>query len=287
MRKIRSFWPQHSLSDKLAFSFTHLGLIGIILFEFFIVLPIYHEPFTTMFCIQIAIGLYLAFQVFSNLYAMIFFNSSIKSQTNLPSVLYPDWVYCNFCQLNTPPRSHHCPVCNVCVLKRDHHCIFTGNCVGFYNHRYFIMMVFHLWLGCFYCLLYNIEYYIVMLGNIGFGMLLKLLFPLLAWTFGFLNSYQLFIAFIMGINCMAMLLFSTLVCFQIFFISSGQTQFECRKKINYYSLSLLKNWRVVLGNRWFLTWICPYITSKLPGDGTDFKKSSIEMSPVNSNVKYL
>ena len=284
---LRSIWPRHSLSDKLAFSFTHIGLIGIVLFEFFTVLPIYHDPFTSMYCVQLFIGMYIAFQVFSNLYAMILFNSTIRSHANLPSVLYPDWTYCNFCQLNSPPRSHHCPVCNVCVLKRDHHCVFSGNCVGFHNHRYFIMMVFYLWLGCCYTILYNLEFYNDVLGSFGLGLLLKLLFPLLAWTFGFLSNYQLLIAFIMGINCMAMLLFTVLVCFQVFFISSGQTQFECRKKVCHYSLTLMENWRVVLGNKWYLTWICPYITSKLPGDGTDFKISLIDMSPLNGNVKFL
>uniref|UniRef100_A0A1I8I7J6 Palmitoyltransferase n=1 Tax=Macrostomum lignano TaxID=282301 RepID=A0A1I8I7J6_9PLAT len=57
------------------------------------------------------------------------------------------WRRCLVCQHDAPPRTHHCPVCRACVLKRDHHCYMTGRCVGFYNQRFFIVMVFYLMIG--------------------------------------------------------------------------------------------------------------------------------------------
>ena len=189
--------------------------------------------------------------------------------------------------MNGPPRGHHCPICDICVIKRDHHCIFTGNCVGFFNHRYFIVMTMYLWLGCFYVVLFNLDFYFEVLGSIGIGLFLKLIFPMLAWSFGFVSVFQLCILVVSGVNFMAMFLFTCLVGFQVFFISRGQTQFECKKKNRDFSGTFSENWKVVLGSAWYLTWISAYISSPLPGNGLDFKKTNLIMSPIQEDVKSL
>jgi len=56
---------------------------------------------------------------------------------------------CKKCYNPKPPRAHHCSVCNTCVLKMDHHCPWINNCVGFYNTRYFILMLLYLLGGVF------------------------------------------------------------------------------------------------------------------------------------------
>lgn len=53
------------------------------------------------------------------------------------------WRNCIKCQVDAPPRSHHCNYCGKCILKRDQHCYFTGSCVGFYNQKFF--WTFCLW----------------------------------------------------------------------------------------------------------------------------------------------
>lgn len=45
-----------------------------------------------------------------------------------------------------PERAHHCSICKVCVLRMDHHCPWTGNCVGFKNYKFFLL------LGVYACL---------------------------------------------------------------------------------------------------------------------------------------
>jgi hypothetical protein len=42
-----------------------------------------------------------------------------------------------------PDRTHHFRQCNHCVLRMDHHCPWVANCIGFYNHKYFINMLFY------------------------------------------------------------------------------------------------------------------------------------------------
>lgn len=43
-------------------------------------------------------------------------------------------------------RCHHCSTCNKCILNMDHHCPWLNNCVGFYNRKYFMMLLMYAWL---------------------------------------------------------------------------------------------------------------------------------------------
>jgi hypothetical protein len=54
---------------------------------------------------------------------------------------------CSRCAKLKPDRSHHCRLCDTCVLKMDHHCPWIANCVGYYNYKYFFLMVTYGMLG--------------------------------------------------------------------------------------------------------------------------------------------
>jgi len=51
--------------------------------------------------------------------------------------------WCTHCNRWKPDRTHHCRKCNRCVLKMDHHCPWTNSCIGFYNYRYYILVLFY------------------------------------------------------------------------------------------------------------------------------------------------
>ena len=54
---------------------------------------------------------------------------------------------CSRCSKLKPDRSHHCRLCDTCVLKMDHHCPWIANCVGYFNYKYFFLMVTYGMLG--------------------------------------------------------------------------------------------------------------------------------------------
>ncbi|CAK90838.1 unnamed protein product (macronuclear) [Paramecium tetraurelia] len=57
--------------------------------------------------------------------------------------------YCLQCRIKRPERSHHCSKCKRCVLNMDHHCVWTANCIGLYNRKYFLLILFWGSIGIF------------------------------------------------------------------------------------------------------------------------------------------
>lgn len=49
-------------------------------------------------------------------------------------------AFCGKCMTWRPERAHHCKALGSCVLRMDHFCPWIGNCVGFRNHKQFVLM---------------------------------------------------------------------------------------------------------------------------------------------------
>ena len=58
--------------------------------------------------------------------------------------------YCLMCNIFKPERCHHCSVCNRCVLNMDHHCPWINNCVGFWNRKYFLLLLIYVLLMTYF-----------------------------------------------------------------------------------------------------------------------------------------
>lgn len=52
---------------------------------------------------------------------------------------------CRRCAHPRPERAHHCQFCGICVLRYDHHCPWINNCVGYNNHKHFLLVMIYSW----------------------------------------------------------------------------------------------------------------------------------------------
>lgn len=180
------------------------------------------------------------------------------------------WHYCAVCEAVSPPRAWHCAVCGVCVLKREHHCMFAGYCVGHFNHRYFILFLAWMWVGVLYCTYFNSLYVWTEFGFVSPMALLKFVFPLLIIMSGMDISWTQVAIFFWSVHVAAALLTSVLLVYHVRLIHKGNTTFEANRKITNYDLGWRQNWIEVLGNRWYIAVVWPFVKSKLPHNGVEW-----------------
>lgn len=142
---------------------------------------------------------------------------------------YWSWKRCEHCDLNAPPRCHHCPFCNTCIMKRDHHCFFAGRCVGFHNQRHFIVFLIWAAFGTSYAMVHFIPYlYAVVLQDIS---AVDCFAPVavLKLMFGYLGFYYVNLICSFTLNLFFILLSTTFLIEQYTLVDKGLTQFEQTK----------------------------------------------------------
>lgn len=57
-------------------------------------------------------------------------------------------TWCKKCRAERPERSHHCSDCGTCVLRMDHHCPWIAGCIGWRNHKAFLLLNLWSFLAC-------------------------------------------------------------------------------------------------------------------------------------------
>lgn len=137
-----------------AFILTAVVLIGGCVFLYYhTILPFVLTPYSLLYNINLLISFWLLANITFNYFACV--TSSPGSPPRMTEeqsneALRSKARVCKKCVAVKPERTHHCNVCNRCVYRMDHHCVWMHNCVGHFNHRYFFLFIFYLWLGCAY-----------------------------------------------------------------------------------------------------------------------------------------
>lgn len=180
--------------------------------------------------------------------------------------------FCKKCRIPRPPRAHHCHVCKHCVLVMDHHCPWVGQCVGYFNYRYFVLFMAYLWTACLYGTLLLARPFLGMVYGTGGGSR-----PRMPVIIGPLASARSAIIFTFVLSLSVGLALSGLLGWHLFLISTGQTTIEfyinkARRErarlrggsyTNPYDMGFRKNWQQVLGTELSL-WRAVLPSSRLP-----------------------
>lgn len=173
-------------------------------------------PPLAFFFLHFCVSTFLVSMIFSN-----FMLSCIVSPGQVPQGWKPDTPlglngkeqkYCQKCLSYKPERAHHCRSCEQCQLKMDHHCVWISQCVGFYNHKYFILFLFYVVLSILYAAV------VVVLR---FLQLIKYFTPSM-FNFGQIITFALFACLILPIG----LAVGALFFWQLSLIMSNMTTIE-------------------------------------------------------------
>mmetsp|Transcript_42275 Transcript_42275/g.78688 ORF Transcript_42275/g.78688 Transcript_42275/m.78688 type:complete len:348 (-) Transcript_42275:138-1181(-) len=177
-----------------------------------------------------------------------------------------DRRHCKWCSKFKPDRTHHCRVCRTCTLKMDHHCPWIYNCVGYFNYKYFFLLLLYSAVDC-HLITITMAETVVRTTEVPtpfFSMFVIFFAATLAALLGLL------ITLFFGFHC--------------YLIAKGMSTIEfCEKHLpkpdgkpvdtSLYDAGLSQNIRAVLGNQAVL-WLLP--VGGPSGDGLNFATVQIE-----------
>lgn len=216
-------------------------------------------------------------------FLLLFISSTIKASLTKPGEIPLSWAItsdkqseierrpdgheriCIRCELKKPDRAHHCRQCEKCTLRMDHHCNWIGTCIGFWNYKYFICMVFH---GTILCLIFIASFWetLAVILNDEANSLMTCLCVVLSYSIVF----------------MLFIVLCVFLIFHLWLISKNYTTIEyCEKRsknsdtftVSPYSMGTLMNFKLVLGENPLLWFIPTTFVSK--NDGTSYVSTKI------------
>ncbi|KRF79153.1 probable palmitoyltransferase ZDHHC24 isoform X2 [Drosophila virilis] len=247
----RAFLPR-SAGDGACFLLIAVCVPLTYMFQVTVIMPELHDVGSFWYTAVWLAGIFLVFNITSNMLACMLVDTSIKLHILKPPVdshLLSRWHMCDACQTLVPPRSWHCEICNVCVLKRDHHCRFTCCCIGHHNYRYFFYFLLYMGLGALYV-------------SINASIYLWYLHADYYW-----RPYTLLTVFVPALSL------TVHASWENFYVRGAVMKERSTSK---YDLGLRANMEMVLGKRMHLTWISPFVRSDLPHDGVNWEPATKE-----------
>ena len=190
------------------------------------------------------------------------------SGITLPEMAQPGWNHCPYCKQFVPPRAFHCLTCRKCILRRDHHCFFVGQCVGYKNHSYFTLFLLHTLVASLYALILSFMLVFKLTGGFSLVVMGATIFPIVGWLLG-LVEINIVMLILTSLCILVVAVSAAMLGLTLWHLYNGQTFWEAKKSIRKGN-QWRRNLEDVMGSRWWLTWLCPFIPSPLPADGTHY-----------------
>ncbi|CAD7948168.1 unnamed protein product, partial [Amoebophrya sp. A120] len=161
--------------------------------------------------------------------------------------------HCKWCAKYKPDRAHHCRVLGKCVLKMDHHCPWICNTVGFYNHKYFMLILFYA-TCCLWILFFSLQPFIRQIITESATGMMEL--PAVSL---FLLIFAASIGFLLGI------VVTSFFAFHLYLVSINSTTIEfCEKQGQWemqdqfeFDLGCFANFKAAYGENFFC-WCLPF-----------------------------
>lgn len=175
-----------------------------------------------------------------------------------------------------PDRSQFCHITKRQVLRMDHFCPWVGNCIGFFNYRYFYLFLFYLWIGCVYGLMITVGPFMTCVQNRGSSRNNPMCMARSQITFGFIITLSVGIAVSLLLGFHTYLILSSQTTIEFYFNKFSGKARKHRGEIflNEYDLGRRKNWHQVFGpGRYWFSWMLPSWASP-PGDGFEYPTRS-------------
>ncbi|KAA0197801.1 hypothetical protein HAZT_HAZT001766 [Hyalella azteca] len=267
-RSLRLIVPR-TFTDAAACTLLSVAIPIVYWFEVFVVMPRVFNSFFHKF--HICLGTFVLLNIITNFVVIMLIDTSTKGHI-MPATVPKGWHVCAPCENVAPPRARHCGSCGCCILKREHHCIFTGCCIGLYNHRYFFCFLVYMWLSTLYCSVVNAFFISPYIEEDSIAWTsVRVVLPGL-WLI--VNpSVETLYGFLFSLNVIGCLFLSVLLYYYTRqLLTNTTTRERSENSAISYDKGTLHNIQVVLGRRWYLTWLFPLVPSTIPYDGLDWSK---------------
>lgn len=162
-----------------------------------------------------------------------------------------------------PDRCHHCKFCNRCNLKMDHHCPWVGNCIGFHNYKFFVLMVFYGFLNSVYFtyIYRDVIKFLIVFEKVNLSLIQIICFKLLLFLglYIFVIVIMIFLFFFLFFHLM--IIFGNYTTYE-YITKVIRNRYNDKQEVlaeiteSRYSLGAYENFKQVFGDYIFL-WLIP------------------------------
>jgi palmitoyltransferase len=150
-----------------------------------------------------------------------------------------------------------------------------------------MLFLLHTFIATLYATILSFRVIFYINGGFSWTLIGAAIFPVLLWMLQLVqispyvmltSTMAIFFVFITGI----------MLVFHSWHLYNGQTYWESEKGLK-RDKGLIKNVKDLIGSRWWIVWLFPFVPSPLPGDGTHYplyNETKVHLPPPSATNKH-